>query len=79
MVPHGEIDRWIVIIISEEPSVHWSSLELQVSYDVFLNTLCVILHVPDLIKSLSCVSQISNYKSRCLIYSPLCYYMRMCL
>ena len=79
MISHGQIDWRIIIIISKEPLKNRSFFELQICYHVFLNTLGVIWHIPNLIKCGSHMRQVTDYKSRSLVDPSLCHNMSVCL
>ena len=51
MISHGQINRRIIVIVSQEPLIDRVSLEFKVSNDVILDALGVVRHVPDLIQS----------------------------
>jgi hypothetical protein len=74
---HGKIDRRVVVIVFEIPLVYRVSLEFKVSDDVILNAFCIVWHVPYLVKGASSVSQVTDVKCGCLIYTSLGHDMRM--
>jgi hypothetical protein len=51
VISHGQINRRIIVIVSQEPLIDRVSLEFKVSNDVILDALGVGGDVPDLIES----------------------------